>query len=56
MKKWKRNKPKRITVSVTEELFNKFNIYCRKEDITKQDLLEEHLQELFNKIDKYFEN
>lgn len=53
MEKWKRSKPKRISVSVTEEFYEKFNTYCRKEDVKKQDLLEECLKELFKIVEQY---
>lgn len=55
MEKWKRSKPKKIYLSITEEQKEKLDIYCRKEDIKKQDLLEKHLKGLFEIVDAYFE-
>lgn len=55
MEKWKRSKPKKIYLSITEEQKEKLDAYCRREGIKKQDLLEKHLKGLFNIVDAYFE-
>ena len=55
MENYNRKRSKQISLRVTPEVYEKFNTYCRKEDIKKQDLLEKHLKGLFNIVDAYFE-
>lgn len=55
MEKWNRKKPKKIYISLTEEQKQKVDKYCKLEDIKKQDLLEDHLADLFKEIDLYLE-
>lgn len=55
MEKWNRKKPKKIYISLTEEQKQKVDKYCKLEGIKKQDLLEDHLADLFKQIDIYLE-
>lgn len=55
MENYNRKRSKQISLRVTPEQYEKFDKYCRKEDIKKQDLLEKHLKGLFNIVDAYFE-
>lgn len=54
-KKWNRKRSKQISLRVTPEQYEKFDKYCKLEEIKKQDLLEEHLADLFKEIDLYLE-